>query len=350
MKNSKKSAPSADIAAASAALLDAVAPAKPQIDTAPAEKSVASRAGWTGVLSFDLLTFGIKSYKATEEEKFSLNRIYVSNQAEIDKAIADNEKLLANGLDAKKFGDALTPVPAPIYAQVKNGSGVGIDGKPVADESILYGYKFAEGEYVTISDDEKKACMVNSDKKMDILEFVPADSVDPIYFEQTQYIAPEKGYEIPFALLREGMVNRGVVAIAQSNQRGREQTLILRPYGETGITAHYMYFDNEVRSFDKWTKVNVTDVQANATGALIDAMTSEFDPTQYSDSYTRRFKGLINDKIAGKVIDVPTPAPQPTADPKMDVMALLAASMTSPKAEAIKAKKALKSKAFTASV
>jgi len=318
MDTTKKSAPKADVAALSAALMGSTA--KPTLSTSPAEKKVANRAGWTGVLTgFGLLTMGVKSFKATEEEKVSLNKIYVTNPAEVAKG------------------------GAPRYAQLKQGSMVGVDGTAVAPESILSGYKFGEDEFVTVTDEEKKSCMVASDKKMEITEFVPETTVDPIYFDVAEYIAPEKGYEMPFALLRKGMVDKGVVAIAQSNQRGREQTLILRPYGENGMTAHYMYFDNEVRSFDKWTTVNVTPEQAEVAGLLIDALTADsFDPTQYSDGYVRSFKGLINDKIEGKVIAPVTPAPAPVADPTVDVMARLMASMASPKVAAMKAKKASK--------
>lgn len=292
--------------------------AKPQLSTSPAEKKVANRAGWTGVLTgFGLLTLGVKTFKATEEEKVSFNRVYVTNPTEVAKGAA------------------------PAYAQLKQGEMVGIDGKAVAPESILSGYKVGEDEFVIVSDEEKKSCMVASDKKMEIVKFVAATSVDPIYFDATDYIAPEKGYEMPFALLRDGMVTKNVVAIAQSSQRGREQTIVIRPYGE-GLVVHYMFFDNEVRSFDKWTKVNITPEQSNVAGLLIDALTDTFDATEFSDGYIRTLKGLVNDKVAGKAITPVAPAAAPVADAKVDVMSMLAASMASPRVAAMKAKKANK--------
>ena len=96
--------------------------AKPQLSTSPAEKKVANRAGWTGVLTgFGLLTLGVKTFKATEEEKVSFNRVYVTNPTEVAKGAA------------------------PAYAQLKQGEMVGIDGKAVAPESILSGYKVRRG-------------------------------------------------------------------------------------------------------------------------------------------------------------------------------------------------------------
>ena len=249
--------------------------------------------------------------------------IHVTNKAEIDAAIKEGK----------------TP-PAPVYAQVKRGSNVSAtvvdkDGKPVvlAEEDILRGYKYGEDLYVTVSDEDKKSCMVGSDKQMTIESFVAASKVDPIYFEAAEYIAPDTTSEVfksVFGLLRATMVDRGVVAIAKCNQRGREQTLILRPYGENGMTVHYMYFDNEVRSFDKWVNVNVTADQIVAAGQLIDAMTEpEFNAAKYEDGYMRTYRGLIKSRIDGTAAPVVTIPVAPVADKKMDVISLLLSSLAS---------------------
>ena len=184
--------------------------------------------------------------------------------------------------------------------------------------------------------------MVGSDKKMTIESFVLASEVDPIYFESTEFLAPEKNFEKTFAMLREAMIEKGVVAIAQSNQRGREQTVVIRPYGDNGLTLHYMFFDNEVRSFSKWTKVNVDKQEVEIAGMLIDAMTDTFDATAYSDSFTRTYKGLINSKIEGTAPVLPAQVADPVADPKANLMAMLQASLSAPAVTAVKAKKAAK--------
>lgn len=319
MANSTKSATKAasqtpDIAALSAALMGKTA--KPTLSTAPAEKQVASRATWTGVLTFGLVTMGVKTFKAADAETVSFNRVYLTNPDEV-----------AKGAKA-------------IYAKAKNGESVDVEGKALPKESILSGYEYADGEFVIVSKEEKAACMVTSDKKLEILSFTKSGEVDPIYFATAEYMAPEKGFEKPFALLRAGMVARGVVAVAKVSARGREETVILRPYGEDGIVAQYMYFDNEIRSFEKWTKVNLNAQETEIAGMLIDALTDEFDPTQYSDSYTRTLKGLVNDKIQGNAIALPAPAPAPVADAKVDIMSQLMASMNTPAVTAKKAKKA----------
>jgi DNA end-binding protein Ku len=320
----KKSAPDAAAVAALSAQLMGQTAAKPKLSTAPTEKKFADRANWTGVLTFGLVTLGIKTFKATDEEKVSFNRVYVTNPEEVTKGAA------------------------PKYAQLKQGGMVDAENKAIAADLILSGYKVTEDEFVVISDEEKKSCMVGSDKRMEIVEFVKVSEIDPIYFASAEYVAADKGFDKPFDLLRRGMIARGVVAIAKSNQRGREQTLILRPYGKNGITAHYMYFDNEVRDFDKWATTTLNDKEVEIAGMLIDALTDTFDPTEYSDGYIRTLKGLVNDKIEGKVTALTAPIAAPVADPKTDIMSVLAASLNAPAVTAKKAKKAAKAKAAAA--
>jgi len=305
----------ADIASISASLMASMTPAKPTLPTAPAEKAEATRANWEGTLMFGTLPIAVKTYKATEVEKVELNTIHIVNEAEIEAAKAAGK-----------------PVPAPEYSQLKRGTNVSAQtGEEVPSEKILKGYKYGDNQFVVITDAEKKSCMVGSDKYITIESFVPASKVDPIYFEAAEYLAPQTTAEVykqVFGLLRAVMVDRNVVAIAKSNQKGREQTLIIRPYGTNGMTVHFMYFDNEVRSFNKWTNVTVSDVQIEKAGELVDKMTEpEFDATQYEDGFIRTYKGLINSKINGTAAPVVAIPDAPAADPKMNIMDLLASSL-----------------------
>jgi DNA end-binding protein Ku len=315
MENTRKSPTKlSDIAALSAQLMGA-ADSKPTLNTAPAEKGVVSRANWTGVLGFGLVSIGIKTYKSTEIEEVKLNMVHHCNH------------------------DA--PNATPTYTQLqRSGMKCPTCDIEVNGSDILKGYKVGEGEFVIISEDEKKACMVTSDKTMNISSFVKLNELDPLYFESAEYLAPDKGFDKPFFMLRQAMVNRGVVAIAHSSQRGREQTLVIRPYGDKGMIANYMYFDNEVRTCDKWNTPVVDDKEIEIAGMLIDALTDTFDPTEYSDSYMRRYKGLINDKILGNSVADPVVPTAPVADKKADIMALIQASLLTAPSTKKKAKKA----------
>jgi DNA end-binding protein Ku len=303
-----------------AALAAGLAPTKPQLNTAPAEKAMVSRAIWKGVLSFNALTMNVKTFKATEQEEVKLNMVHACNHAEIDAAVA-----------------AGTPAPEPTYNQLKR-SGMKC---PVCNEDVdqpLKGYQYEDGKFAIITDDEKKACQVAHSDSMPIEKFIDVNEIDPVYFAASEYITPDKGFELPFAILRQAMVERNSVAIAKTSQRGRQETVVIRPYGEDGMIISYLYFDNEVRGCDKWTKVNL-DGQKEA--ALVDiatqlvvSMTGTFNVTEYQDLSVRQYKGLINDKIMGKVPAVPVLAPAPVADKKMDLMSLLTNALSATKGKA----------------
>jgi DNA end-binding protein Ku len=310
-KTSKATAPST-VADLSALL---VAPKTPAlaINPAPAEKSAVKTATWTGVLQFGNVSVGVKTYKATEEEKVSFNNVHCCNSADV----------------AKSTGKV--PV-TPVYNQLKQGkSRCETCDRDVEAGEIVSGYKYAEGMYAILSKDEKKAVLVQSDKLMSIDKFVKSDSIDPIYFASTEYLVPEKGFESLFSLLREAMTSKDVVAVASANQKGREQTVVVRPYGTNGLVIHYMYFDNEVRTCDKWQTVANDAAMLKAAKGLIDHFMGNFDVAEYEDASMRRLKGLVNDKVLGN-FSVAPPAPVvPVANAKADVMAQLLSSLNAPK-------------------
>lgn len=303
-----------------AALAAGLAPTKPQLSTSPAEKAMVSRATWKGTLSFNALTMAVKTFKATEQEEVKLNMVHACNHAEIAAAIAEGK-----------------PAPEPTYNQLKR-SGMKCPVCNEEVEQVLKGYQYEEGHFAIITDEEKKACQVSHSDAMPIEKFVDVNEIDPVYFAASEYMTPDKGYEIPFAILRQAMVEQNSVAIAKTSQRGREETVVIRPYGgvdDAGMIISYLYFDNEVRGCDKWTKVNLTGQKEAAlvdiATQLVASMTGTFNATEYQDLSIRQYKGLINDKILGKVPTTPVLTAPPVTDKKMDLMALLTAALSSSK-------------------
>lgn len=306
-----------------AALTAGLAPTKPQLSTAPAEKAMVSRATWKGVLSFSALTMNVKTFKATEPEKVELNLIHACNHAAIDAATAEGKT-----------------APEPTYNQLKQGAmKCPVCSEEVERSAMQKGYQYEDGKFAVVTDEEKKACQVSHSDSMPIEKFVDVNEIDPIYYAASEYITPDKGFEIPFAILRQAMVEQNTVAIAKTSQRGREETVVIRPYGnDGGMIVSYLYFDNEVRGCDKWTKVNLDGDKETAlvdiATQLVASMTGTFNVADYQDLSIRQYKGLINDKIMGKVPTTPVLAPAPVADKKMDLMSLLTGALTASKGKA----------------
>jgi DNA end-binding protein Ku len=199
---------------------------------------------------------------------------------------------------------------------------------PVCRETVdrahlVKGYEFVKDQYVRISDDELKSLEGEASKTIDIAEFVPLASVDPIYFEKTYYLGPDKGGEKPYRLLADAMAQAGKVALAKLVMRGKESLVLIRA-AEGGLMLHAMYFADEVRSFaeiDRGQSVKMRDGELELALQLINGLSKDgFDAATYHDEYRERVMDLINRKAEGQDI-----MPAPAAPPRAHVIDLMEA-------------------------
>ncbi|HSF02015.1 MAG TPA: Ku protein [Solirubrobacterales bacterium] len=214
--------------------------------------------------------------------------------------------------------------------------------RTVERAELVRGYEFAKDQYVQVKDDELKALEGEASKIIDIAEFVPLAEVDPIYFEKTYYLGPDKGGEKPYRLLADAMEKAGQVALAKYVMRGKESLVLIRP-AQGGLMLHTMYFADEVRSFDEVDKgqsAKIREGELDLALQLINGLASEtFSPDRYADEYRHRVLGMINQKVEGQEITV-SEAPAPRAQ-VIDLMEALKESLAKRgmPAEAAEAKK-----------
>jgi DNA end-binding protein Ku len=174
----------------------------------------------------------------------------------------------------------------------------------VVDRSALVrGYEFAKDQYVRVSDDELKSLEGEASRIIDIAEFVPLDTVDPIYFEKTYYLGPDKGGEKPYRLLAEAMAKSERVALAKFVMRGKENLVLIRS-AQDGLMLHTMYFADEVRSFaevDKGQAAKVKEGELEMALKLLEGLSGEaFEPERYQDEYRQRVLELLTTKVEGR--------------------------------------------------
>jgi DNA end-binding protein Ku len=173
------------------------------------------------------------------------------------------------------------------------------------------GYEFAKDQYVRVNDQELKALEGEASKIIDIAEFVPLEKVDPIYFERTYYLGPDKGGEKAYRLLADAMAKSGRVALAKFVMRGKESLVLIRSAND-GLMMHTMYFADEVRDFgevDKGQSAKIKGGEMELAQQLIDGLTNdEFKPTQYEDEYRQRVLDLLQKKVEGQEVTVAAPA------------------------------------------
>ena len=176
--------------------------------------------------------------------------------------------------------------------------------------ALVKGYEFAKDQYVRVTDDELKALEGEASKSIDIAGFVPLATVDPIYFEKTYYLGPDKGGEKAYRLLAEAMARSERVALAKFVMRGKESLVLIRS-AQDGLMLHTMYFADEVRRFaeiDRGMDAKYRDAEMDLALKLIDGLTSEtFVPEEFTDEYRQRVLDMINAKIAGQEVVTLTP-------------------------------------------
>jgi DNA end-binding protein Ku len=204
---------------------------------------------------------------------------------------------------------------------------------PVCNEvvernDLVKGYEFAKDQYVRISDDELKALEGEASQAIEISEFVPLATVDPVYFEKSYYLGPDKGGDKPYRLLAQAMAQSSKVALAKFVMRGRENLVLIRS-AQNGLMLHAMYFADEVRDFgeiEKGETAKISDAETNLAMRLIDELsTDQFKPDQYEDEYRQRVLELVNTKAEGKEITVVEPTVQRAQ--VIDLMAALKESL-----------------------
>jgi DNA end-binding protein Ku len=203
-----------------------------------------------------------------------------------------------------------------------------VDNEVVDRSQIVKGYEFQKDQYVRFTDEEIKSLEGEASKVIDIAEFVPLSTVDPIYFEKTYYLGPDKGGEKAYRLLTDAMAKTERVALAKFVMRGKESLVLIRP-SQHGLMLHTMYFADEVRDFGEVGKGEGATLKDGELGLALrlieDLSHEEFKPEQYQDDYRQRVLDLVNSKVEGK--EVTTVAPEAHRAQVIDLMDALKQSL-----------------------
>jgi len=185
-----------------------------------------------------------------------------------------------------------------------------VDNEVVDRSQIVKGYEFQKDQYVRFTDEEIKSVEGEGSKVIEIQEFVPLSTVDPIYFEKTYYLGPDKGGDKPYRLLADAMAKTERVALAKFVMRGKESLVLIRP-AQHGLMLHTMYFADEVREFgeiDKGESATLREGELGLALRLIEHLPHEdFKPEEYHDDYRQRVLDLVNLKVEGKEVTTVTP-------------------------------------------
>jgi len=208
-----------------------------------------------------------------------------------------------------------------------------LDGEVVPRSEMVKGYEYEKDRYVMFKPEEIKALEEAGSKMVNITEFVPLATVDPMYFDRTYLLAPARHSGKPYGLLNEAMRQTGLCAVGRWATRGREYVVILRPV-EAGMLMHQLFFKDEIRSVGEIPMGDVPEIAAGElklARALIEQSTAKrFDPNEFHDEFRERVESAIQKKVrSGKEIsyfETPDAAPEGTGN-VVDLMEVLQRSL-----------------------
>jgi DNA end-binding protein Ku len=244
-------------------------------------------------ISFGLVSIPVKLYSATESERgISFNMLH------------------------KTCGSRLKQQYLCIKEEI-----------PVAREDTVKGYEFAKDQYVMFTPDEMKALEEAGTHSADITEFVPIESIDPVYFDKAYYLAPDKGGAKPYALLARALRESGRCAIGRWASRGKQYIVMIRP-AEDGLMMQQLLYAAEVRSMKDIDiqKADVKDAELKLAEQLIEQQAADkFDPSAYTDEVRARIEAAVQRKVEGQEITL-SEAPEGGAQ-VIDLMEALRASL-----------------------
>ena len=210
------------------------------------------------------------------------------------------------------------------------------DGALVERHEMTKGYEFAKDQYVMFSAEELKALEDATTHTIDISEFVPLESVDPVYFDKTYYLAPDKGGAKPYSLLAIALKKAKLCALGRWISHGKEHIVIVRPMDD-GLAMHQLHFKAEVRTIKELgvESASVSDPELKLASQLIEQLAAKrFDPNEYVDEHRARVQAAIQRKVEGKEVSI---AESPTFGGGSNVVDLMDALKASLKARGSRA-------------
>lgn len=174
-----------------------------------------------------------------------------------------------------------------------------MDGKEVPWEEIVKGYEYEKGKYVVLKDEDFARVDIEATRTIDIMDFVPLEQVDSMFFSKPYYMSPEKGGDRAYVLLHDALRDSDKIGISKVVIRTREHLAAVKPFKQ-GIVLELMHFAEELVDASEWKTPEVREAgkkEVDMAKALISGMTSEWDPQRYKDDYREAVHKMIDEKM-----------------------------------------------------
>jgi DNA end-binding protein Ku len=255
---------------------------------------------WKGHLTFGLVSIPIRLFAAARTERISLNQLHTVCHSRIRQ---------------------------PQFCPTCN--------RQIERSEIVKGFEYEKDQYVLFTEEELDKLDPPSARTMEILEFVKAEEVDPLYFDASYYATPEDAGKKAYHLLLDAMEESGHDAIAKLYMHQREYIVVIRSRAH-GLTLHTMFYADEIRNVAEYGQkdgAEPKEQEKKLALQLIESLSTHFEPKKYHDEYRQSLRAMIEAKLKGQEVAV---APHPQLAPVVDLMEALKKSLAGGKQTAAK--------------
>jgi DNA end-binding protein Ku len=252
-----------------------------------------ARALWKGSIAFGLVNIPVELYTAVRDSRPHFRMLHAD-----DKSPIKFERVCAR------------------------------EGKPVAWEDLVKGYEYEKGRFVVLTKDDFKAAAVEKSRTVDIRNFVKGEEIDDRFFETSYYLAPQKGGERAYALLREAIRETGLVGIATIVMREAQHLAALEVKGDAMVLTMMRYAEElvDISEYSFPAATNIRKPELTMARTLVEQLADKWDPAQYTDEYRANLMKIIKAKMKGKTVELHETA-EPRSAEVVDLMERLRQSL-----------------------
>ena len=232
---------------------------------------------WTGTITFGLVSIPVKLFAATTSHNISFNLLHreCKNRINLQNYCPHCEKVVERA-------------------------------------DLVKGYQYEKNQYVLIEDEDLDSVQPEASSTMEIAQFISTTDVDPIYYERTYYLGPDKGSEKTFALLSKAMEETNRAALGKLVMRNHEYLALVRP-GMQGLLVHFMLYDDEIRENENKVSddVEIRAKEVQLAKQLIENLSEPFEVEKFQDEYIHKLEEMIEAKLKGRKLTVVPPKAKP---------------------------------------
>jgi DNA end-binding protein Ku len=248
---------------------------------------------WKGHIAFGIVSFPVKLHAAARSQAINFHLLHRCDHARVKQVF---------------------------YCRAEN--------QPVSRSELVKGFEYERDRYVILDEKDLTQVKPSTARVIEVMQFVPAAEVDPVYFDASYYAVPEAAGLKPYALLFDTMRQTGYVALAQWTTHNREYLVLVRP-GRWGLLLHTLYYADEVRDEQEFrtdtTPLPTRELELARLLVKTLAGNGNFRPSHYQDRYRENLRARIDAKIRGQ--EIVDGLPEPAWAPVQDMVEALEASL-----------------------